>query len=464
MIFTPEPYQCLAIEHLLHNERAALFVSMGLGKTAATLEAYSQLMLSGVTVGALIVAPVRVCNLTWPDEIKKWSNYHWFKVANLRTEEGWQALLNRSAHLYLINYELLPKLMEKYLHGRRGAFAFDTVIFDELTKAKNPDSKRIKMLSTYLHKVPRRWGLTGTPNPNSLLELFAQVRLLDDGARLGRSYAQFRDTYFTATDYHGYNFQLNPGADEKIYGRIADLALVLRSSDYLDIPDTILEDIEVPIPAKARKHYDQLQEELLTHLTEHGLDVVAPNAAVLAGKLLQVTGGAVYVEDIQDETITRKTIELHDAKLQALERLLKRLDEPCLVICNYRHERERILKRIAGSVTFTGARDEAALLARWNSGAIKCLVADPRSIGHGLNMQAGGRVVIWFSLNWSRELYDQTNARLARRGQSKVPLIYRLLSPGTMDDAVAETLRTRMEGQSALLQSLVNLQKLLGRQ
>jgi SNF2 family DNA or RNA helicase len=464
VIYEPSPYQVLGINHLVENERAALFAGLGLGKTSMTLAAYCQLLLSGQTTGALIVAPVRVCNLTWPDEIAKWETFRWLKVANLRTEEGWKKLEQRDGHIFLINYELLPKLMEKYLHGRRGAFAFDTVIFDELTKAKNPDSKRIKMLSTYLHKVPRRWGLTGTPNPNSLLELFAQVRLLDDGQRLGKSYAQFRDTYFTAHDYHGYDLRLNPGADEKIYGRISDLALVLRSSDYLDIPDTILEDIEVPIPAKARQRYDELQEELLTHLSEHGVDVVAPNAAVLAGKLLQMTGGAVYVEDIQDETITRKTIEIHDAKLQALERLLKRLDEPCLVICNYRHERERILKRIAGSVTFTGSRDEVALLARWNSGAIKCLVADPRSIGHGLNMQAGGRVVIWFSLNWSRELYDQTNARLARRGQSKVPLIYRLLSPGTMDDAVAETLRTRLEGQSALLQSLVNLQKLLGRQ
>jgi SNF2 family DNA or RNA helicase len=433
---------------------------MGLGKTSMTLEAVRRLFLDAQITGVLIVAPVRVCNLTWPDEIKKWDEFSWMKVANLRTAGGWQMLLDRSAHVYLINYEMLPKFMKNYLHGRRGLFAFDLIVFDELTKAKNPDSKRIKMLREYIHKVPRRWGLTGTPNPNSLLELFAQVRLLDDGQRLGKSFAQFRDCYFTATDYHGYNLQINPGAAETIYTRISDLALVLRSSDYLDIPDTILEDIEVPIPADAREHYEELEQELLVHLAEHGVDVVAPNAAVLAGKLLQITGGAVYVEDIVDETVTRKTIEIHDAKLVALERLLKRVDEPCLVVCNYRHERERILARIRGGVSFTGSRDEADLLKRWNAGSIKCLVADPRSIGHGLNMQAGGRVVIWYSLNWSRELYDQTNARLARRGQDKVPLIYRLLAPGTMDDAVAETLRTRLEGQSALLQALVNLQKL----
>lgn len=461
MRYVPQFHHELGIQHLVTHNRAALFAGMGLGKTGMILSALERLFLNAETNGALIVAPLRVATLTWPDEVAKWDDFRWMRIADLRTADGLDRLKKRNSHLYILNYEQLKQFTGKYLYNRRGPLAFDTVIFDELTKLKNPDSKRANLFRHYIHKMPRRWGATGTPNPNSLLELYAQIRMLDDGERFGKSFAQFRDCYFTKPHEYAYNYEINDGAAELIHAKLADIALVLRSSDYLDVADTVLEDIEVPVPSETRERYEELQDELLTILDREGTTVVVPNAAVLAGKLRQMTGGAVYVQDEGEED--RRTVVLNDAKLKALRTLVKRLGEPVFVICNYQHERLRILKAFPTWRSFTGCKDERALLTAWNAGQIDGLVADPRSVGHGLNMQDGGRITIWYSLNDSRELYDQTNARVARTGQRGVPLLYRLISPGTVDEAVAETLRHRLEGQRALQQTLVNLQKLFGK-
>lgn len=447
--FAPAPYQSLAIDHMLDHPRAALFMGLGLGKTSSTLEAVCRARVLGLFDAALVVAPLRVCNLTWPAEVEKWGFD--LRVANLRTQAGWDALLRGKADLYLINYEAIPKLVEQYLDVAPRV-AFQSVVFDELTRAKSHNSKRINMLRRRLDKVPTRWGLTGTPTPNSYMELFAQIRLLDDGERLGKSFDLFRRTYFRPTDYMEYNWEPLPGAKDAIQQRIADMALTLRTSDYLDIPDMAEEDVEMGMPDDARKVYQVAEKEMLVRLAKGDLPIA--NAAVLAGKLLQMTGGAVYDDQ-------RSVNVLHDAKIKALGGLLD--DGPVLVACNYVHERARIKAAYPQAVDFADAKSSAAqtaLAERWNAGKVPLLMADPRSIGHGLNLQNGGHRVIWFSPTWSRELYDQMNARLFRRGQANAVRVYRIICPGTIDDAVVETLRNRGDDQQALLAALKNLQTL----
>lgn len=435
MIFKAEPYQDIMIKHLLDRERALEIVGLGLGKTVSTLAALNELFLDGAIRSALVVAPLRVANMTWPNEVRKWDFSRWMRVESLRGRSP-----SGKAQLYTINYESLPRLTDL-------SFC-DVAIFDEITRAKNPKSERIKALVPLL-KHHRRWGLTGTPRPNSLLELFAQVRLLDDGQRLGKSFHQFQRTWFHPTDYLEYNWEPNPGAEERIYEKIHDLALTLRASDYSDQPDTVVEDVEIALPEQARDMYKELEKELLVACGDEG-DVVAQNAAALVNKLLQIAGGTVYNE-------TRGAIQVHDGKIKALKRLLVEIgDENTIIFTNYIHERERVCAAIGGTdaAKFRGDIEDA-----WNSGSIKHLVADPRSLGHGLNLQKGGRNVVWFSPTWSREYYDQANARVARKGQTEIPRVYRLLCSGTMDDVVVEVLREKDLGQKAMLEILTNFRR-----
>lgn len=439
-----EPYQRLAKEFLIKNDRAGLFMAMGLGKTATTLAALQDLMLDGACSGALIVAPLRVATLTWPHEVQRWFPH--LRIADLRTAEGMATLRRGGAHLYAINYESLPRLAREYFYNRRN-LAFDTVVFDELTMAKNPSSKRIRALRPYLPKLTRRWGLTGTPTPNGLLDLWAQIHLLDDGETLGRSMTHYRETYFQS-DYLGYKWELRPGAADQIQQKLSRIALTLRASDWLGIPDTVYEDVEVPLPAPARKVYAELEKELLVLLREHDAEVVAVNAAVLVNKLLQIAGGAIYDAD-------KRVHHLHTAKLDALVKLVAKIGEPVLIACNFIHEKERICAAVPGCVEWS---DD--VLPRWNAGKVKAVVAHPKSIGHGLNLQQGGRTVVWFSRTWSREQYDQFNARVARKGQDQVPQVFHLVCPDTADEAVAEALRMKGDGQNALLAALKSLQEM----
>ena len=439
MHLTLEPYQEKLRDHLIANERAAGFVGLGMGKTASTLAAVYDLMCDGACEAALVVAPLRVARLTWPNEVSKWDNFKGLRYEVLRGQKP-----SKGKQLYFTNYEQLPNLTDlKFC---------DTVIFDELTRAKNHKSERIKALKPLLNGH-RRWGLTGTPRPNSLLELFAQVRLLDDGKRLGPSYTHFRQTYFTPTDYNEYNWVPKAGSEERIYEKIHDLALTLRAIDYLDLPDTVVEDEEIALPEDARSIYKELEKELLVAMGEEG-DVVAQNAAALVNKLLQIAGGTVYNE-------TRGVIQVHDGKIKALKRVLLGYEEENVIIAtNYIHERERVVAAIPGAVD--AAKFKGDIEDAWNSGRIKRLIADPRSLGHGLNLQAGGRCVVWYSPTWSREVYDQMNARVARKGQEQEPRVHRILCSGTVDDAVVESLREKGDGQREMLRVLTNF-RLMGR-
>lgn len=456
--FNAEIYQEFAIQHLLENRHAALFMGMGLGKTACTLAATNELLLDAAVRSIIVVAPIRVCNLTWPNEVEKWSPFSWMTVANLRTPEGMELYHNRAAQIYLINYEQLPKFEHRVLQTERKRFkslAFDVVVWDEISKAKNPSSVRCNALRKHWDIVDRHWGLTGTPAPNSQMDLFAQIRLLDGGQRLGKSFWEFRRAYFYAMDRDEHVWGIRKTEKDKLEAKIADLALVLKSSDWLDIPDTVVEDIDVPMPAEVRKIYKEFAKEL--YLLINGTDELqAANAAVLVNKLLQVTSGAVYDPE-------RKVIHLHDAKIKALASVMKRKQGPMMVTYQYQHERARIKEAFPDAVLFSDAKNHAqqdALAKKWNRGEIDLLVVSPMSVGHGLNMQEGGSEICWFTLPWSREIYDQMNARVARKGQTKTPIVYRLLSPETMDDAVAEALKGKGDQQSALLDTIDNFRKM----
>jgi hypothetical protein len=429
MKLTLESYQQDAVDWILSHPRCALFTSVGLGKTVTVLEAFEQLFIKNKVKNMLVVAPLRVAKWTWPMEIAKWQDYSWMKVCDLRDE------FVPDCDVYTINYESLHKV-PKNRH-------FSMVVFDELTKFKNSKGKRFKSFLPTLSKIGRRVGLTGTPCANSIADLHGQILALDDGLRLGKSAFQFRQRYFDQLDYMGYKWGLKSWAEEEINYKLSDLALVQSSEEFSDVADTELIDIDVPLGPHL-KDYKELEKHMLLEIGNG--TVTAANAAVLVNKLLQYTGGNLY----DGEGFTHLT---HDRKIEALRKLAAE-HTPLLVAVNYVAEKEAIVKAIPGAEVW----DEKTSLVRWNAGEIPILVAHPSSIGHGLNLQQGGHKVCWFSQPWSRELYIQFNARVARKGQGKRPMVFRLICPGTIDEAVVEALRSRGETESALLTAVRLLQ------
>jgi len=446
--FKPFAYQRPMIDHLLENDRAALFVSPGKGKTVVTLTAIDALATLGQFRGALIVAPLRVCSITWPAQVERWEHTQWMRVANLRTAAGLKAWHEQAADIYLINSELLPNRLPLMFPKRKSfEIPVDTLVIDELSLAKNPQSKRFKSLHRHLAAIERRWGLTGTPIPNNYLDLFMQVKMLDDGKRLGRTYTEYRNEFFYPADYMGYTFKLNHGAKEEIDSKLADLALVMVG-DPTDLPSSSVIDIPVAMPADARKQYKTLEKEMLAEIDDG--EITAPSAGVLVNKLLQMTSGAVYDED-------RNVLPVHTAKISALRSILDRhKGEPVLVLCAFKHESARVLAAIPTAKMFD-ERD----LDDWKAGKIPVWVADPRSLSHGIDgLQVSGRIAVWVSLTYSHETYVQTNARLIRTGQTSETLIYRLICSGTIDDAVAEALKIKYDTQSGMLLAVRALQRM----
>lgn len=445
--FKPFPYQPAMVDWCVKNASSALFVSPGKGKTVCTLAALDRLMRSGESRGALIIAPLRVCSITWPTQVARWNLSKRFRVAHLRTKEGMQAWHDASADIYLINSEQLIAKAPILFKGK--VLPIDTLVIDELSLAKNPTSKRFKTLRKYLPMFKQRIGLTGTPVPNNYLDLYGQIRLLDDGKRLGRSFGAYRDEFFYPADFMGYTFKLRPGAKEEIDALLSDLCLVIIG-DENDLPASSVVDVPVTLPTDARKAYRTLEKELLIEIKDK--EVVALTAATLCNKLLQITGGAVYDDE-------KSIVPVHDAKIEALKKIRKQhKDEPILVLTAFKHESARILAAIDGAEMFDERR-----LREWQDGKIKTWVADPRSLSHGIDgLQKSGRLAVWFTMTYSNETYIQTNARLIRTGQSAETLIYRLVATNTIDDAVAEALREKTNTQSGLMSALKALQTMHG--
>lgn len=454
MKFIPVEPQELMIRHLLRGAYLAFcIVGMGIGKTAACLMAWLKLFNNWESRGMLVIAPMRVANLTWPMEAQQWDQFKHLRVANLRTQIGRRAFIAEAAHIYVINYESIPLLL-KLVERRGGTLPYDTIVYDEVTKAKNPKAKRIAMLRNSLPAVPRRWALTGTPMPNSSLDLFAQVRLLDDGERLGKSFEHFKRSWFHATDWQQYNWKINDGAQERIEQKISDITITLRTSDWLkDVPDACIEDIEIKMPDDLLEKYFEFERELVLELRKE-VQITAANAAALVSKLLQFTSGAIYDAE-------KAVHVVHDLKMKALEKLFKADKAPLLVACAFQHEQQRLRKLFPQARFFADATTptmQQSLLVQWNRREIPMLVAHPKSIGHGLNLQHGSHRMCWLSLTYSREDYEQMIARLARRGQKDVVMVHRLMCPGTVDDVVAEVLENKRDNERKLLDALLLLE------
>ena len=432
------------VEHLRDTPHAALFAGMGLGKTPCTLEAYHQLRERGDFKGVLIIAPLRVCSVTWPDQVARW--VFDFTVANLRTKEGKQAWLDGSADIYLINFELVSGRGSKkgFLDEFVGKdMPVDTLLIDELSCLK-ANSKRTKAVIKARTHFKRVHGLTGTPSPNGLMDLFYQLKVLDGGARLGKFITHFKTRWFDS-DYMGYNFTPKQHAHQEINAAIADICLVRRSEEHLDIPDCNVIDENVTLPAKVMKQYKALERQLVIDIDDTVVD--AQSAATLVNKLQQFTAGSVYDEN-------GESVHLHTAKHAALAKIIKK-HSPVLVLTRYKSEMSALLEAFPEAQAFDETR-----MDDWRAGKIPVWVANPASLSHGIDgIQDSCSTIVWMSLTYSLEQYEQTNARILRTGQGKAAKIFRIMAAESIDWVVASALENKSEGQSTLMASVGMLQR-----
>lgn len=447
MKFVPYAHQRAGIDWILEHPASALFWGMGSGKTVTTLTAVDRLLHDLVEDGpVLIVAPKRVAENTWSTETAKWDHLAHLRVSRvLGTAKQREDALAVSADLYVVNRENVPWLVET-MEARPGGWPFPIVVLDELSSFKSAQAKRWKALRRVRGRIRRIIGLTGTPRPNGLEDLWPEVYLLDQGERLGRTLTQFRKQYLVPDQMSGhivYRYRAREGAAAEVYDRLADLCMSVRKEDVLDLPGQLYEDVVLEPPAALLRKYKTFEREQVMELLGEDGTILAPTAAVLTSKLLQFANGAVYDTDGGVHV-------LHDIKLDALEELVEAAGgDPVLVLYLFRHDADRIRQRIECR-SLDGPEDIAA----WNRGEVPVALAHPASIGHGLNLQDGGHITVWFGLTWSLELYQQANERLNRPGQRHVCRVYHLLLKGTHDERVLRALETKENGQTAALEAL----------
>lgn len=441
--YHPHEYQTHCTEFILENTSAGLFLDMGLGKSVITLTALVDLMHDRFEVSkVLVIAPLRVANTTWLDEVLKWKHLKNLRVSRvLGSKKERTMALYKKADIYTINRENVPWLVDFY----KNDWPFDMVIIDEISSFKSPSAKRFRALKKVRHKIKRIVGLTGTPAPNGLLDIWSQIYLLDGGERLGRTFTGYRSRYFHPQKYVNggipTDYALNDDAEEKIYDKISDICISMKALEYLKMPEIIFNKVQVELSEKEMKLYRKLERDLLLPLEDS--DVDAANAAVLSNKLLQMSGGTVYDEygDVH---------QIHDRKLDALEDLVEAANgKPVLIYYGFRHERDRIKERFD-----SGDINTSEDIARWNRGEMKIALCHPASAGHGLNLQEGGSTIIWFGMTWSLELYQQANARLWRQGQKQTVVIHHILAKDTIDHRVMMALDNKDTGQSALIEAV----------
>lgn len=447
MKFTPYPYQQYCIDSIIYNRAVGLFLDMGLGKTVITLTAIHDLRYNRWEVQKpLIIAPKTVAEATWTTEAKKWDHLKMLRVIPvLGTQQQRLRALATPADAYVINRENVPWLVEHF----KNAWPFDMVVLDESSSFKNSQSKRFKALKLVRSRIRRIVELTGTPSSNGLEDLWAQIYLLDEGARLGRTISAYRQMYFVPDKRNRttiFNYKPMEGSFDRIKSAISDICISMKAEDYLTLPDVVTNDVPVKLDAKAAKAYVELETELLLQVDEN--TITASSAGVLTGKLLQLCNGAIYDED-------RNAVHVHDCKLDAFMELIEQLNrQHALVFYNFQHDRDRLVE----ALTATGLRVRVYSQAKdeqdWNNGEIDVLLAHPASCGYGLNLQRGGHHAIWFGLTWSLEQYEQANKRLHRQGQEHPVVIHHLVVQGGMDETVIEALHSKGDMQGALMDAL----------
>lgn len=442
MKYYPHDYQTYATNFILENSIAAIFLEMGLGKSVITLTAILDLCLDSFEVGkVLVIAPLRVARDTWPAEINKWEHLKDldFAVA-IGTEKERLSALKTPASVYLINRENVDWLINK--SGL--PFDYDMVVIDELSSFKSHTAKRFKSLLKVRPKIKRIVGLTGTPSSNGLMDLWAEFRILDMGKRLGRYISHYRSAFFQPDKRNQHMiFSYKPlfGAEKEIYELISDITISMKSVDFLKMPKCLINEVPVSLSVNEHLIYDGFRKEMVIELANEEIDAV--NAAVLSSKLLQMSNGAVYDED-------KKVHFIHNRKLDALEDLIEGANgKPVLIAYWYKHDLERIKERFTVREIKT-SKD----IKEWNLGEIPVAVIHPASAGHGLNLQSGGSTIIWFSLTWSLELYQQTNARLWRQGQNETVVIHHIITKGTIDEDVMKALKRKEKTQEDLIDAV----------
>lgn len=442
MQYVPHEYQSFATEFIVKNAISALFLEMGLGKSVTTLTAIDKLMYDYFEISrVLIIAPLRVAVSTWPSEIEKWNHLNRlsYSVVVGNEKERRQAL-RKKADIYIINRENIDWLVNKsgfYLE-------FDMLVIDELSSFKSYSAKRFKSLLKIRPNFKRVVGLTGTPSSNGLMDLWAEFRILDLGQRLGRYITHYRNTYFVPDKRNGmviYSYKPQDDAEERIYQAIGDITISMKSCDHLQMPELIMNEVPVEMDKTDTQRYQNFKKEMVLMLEDKEIDAI--NAASLSNKLLQMANGSIYDEDKESHTI-------HDKKLDALDELIEEVNgKPVLVAYWFQSDLERIKKRMKVR-EIKSSQD----IEDWNKGKIPVALIHPASAGHGLNLQTGGAVLIWFSLTWSLELYQQTNARLYRQGQKQTVVIHHLMTKGTIDEDVMKAIKRKERTQEALMSAV----------
>ena len=449
MEFKPHGYQQYCIQKIIEIKKVGLFLDMGLGKTVTTLTAVKELKYNRFEVRkVLVIAPKKVAEGTWAKEKDKWEHTKILRVSLVLGSQAKRTrALNTPADIYITNRENVVWLVDYY----RNSWPFDMVVIDESSSFKSHKAKRFKSLAGVGARINRLVELTGTPSPNGLDDLWAQIYLLDGGERLGKKYTQFRERYFDPGERGNnvvYNYKAKQGSEESILKAISDICISMKAEDYLQLPDVTYHPVAVTLDTKARKAYQALERKMVLELPGDEEEISAASAAALSNKLLQLGNGAVYDED-------HNVHEVHTCKIEAFMELVESLQgKPALVFYNFRHDKERMLAALAK----TGLRIRELKKTQdeddWNNREIDILLTHPASSAYGLNLQQGGNHVIWFGLTWNYELYTQANKRLHRQGQTEKVIIHQLVCEDTRDEDVARALEQKDDVQDYVMQSL----------
>ena len=448
MEFKPHDYQKYAIEFIESHPIAAVILQMGLGKTVCTLTAIEHLMYDTFEVSkVLIVAPLRVAKVTWSDEIDKWDHLsHLTYSVAVGSEKERLSALKKKADLYMINRENLQWLIEK--SGL--PFDYDMVVLDELSSFKSWQSKRFRAFMKVRPKVQRVVGLTGTPSSNGLMDLFAEFKCLDMGDRLGRFITQYRNAFFIPDRMNGqvvYSYKLRPFSEEEIYRRIGDITISMKALDHLKMPELIENRYPVYMDDGEKQQYESMKKDLILPYLENEA-ITAANAAALSGKLCQMANGAVYSDE-------GSVVNIHDRKLDALEDIIEAAQGPILLCYWFKHDLERITKKLDELKVEYGRISSDGSIRMWNEGKFQVGLIHPASAGHGLNLQAGGNHIVWFGLTWSLELLEQSNARLWRQGQrAETVVVQYLVTAGTIDERILDAVSRKEKDQNALIDAV----------
>ena len=445
----PWPYQKRMVKWLLEHGGAGLFMQPGMGKTAIVLAALRELKAEGAMERALVIAPLRVCYNVWPDEIRKWG--FGLRIEILHGPKKDKAVL-RDADVYVCNPEAMP-----WLTKQLAALGADTLVVDESTKFKDTRTQRFRMLKPFLNSFRRRWILTGTPVSNGYLDLFGQAYIADQGQSLGPYITHYRQKYFYQLPVPWPEWRLLPGSEKQIQKKMKTFAVSMAAKDYLDLPELINNTVRVDLPEKARKIYDDMEEQMIADL-EDGNDVRAVSASAASQKCRQIANGAVYRQEFRDERMVQEWSPVHDAKIEALLEIIEESSAPVMVVYEFRHDMERILKVLPKTPVIGGgttAKQAERTIAGWNSKQFPILLIHPASAGHGLNLQGGGDSIVFFGIPFDYELYSQTIQRVHRQGAKfKNVVVHHIVARRTVDDAKMRALDSKATSQDKFMAAL----------